>query len=127
MANQSVPLSTGGPTLRQRHLRRRLRLLPLGDAVHHAAEAFFRFRYRSTRTEALWSESERVWMGRETFLYWALRDSAINIPWVVGLVAAAPDDSEELCKAVRAELVDYWSTQVSDLPRKKSPGWLPLP
>ena len=127
MGVRTVPLSTDSPTVRQQHLRRQLRLLPLGDAVQRAAEAFFRFRFRGARSEALWCDSEHVWMGRETFLHWALWDAAINIPWVVASVSAAPHDSEELRKAVRVELLDYWTALVADLPQKKSPGWLPLP
>ncbi|NUQ61645.1 MAG: hypothetical protein HUU20_04100 [Pirellulales bacterium] len=124
---QSVSVPSHGPTLRQRSLRHRLRSLPLAGAVHLAAEAFFRFRYRAVRADALWSETEHVWLGSETFLHWAMWDAAIDIPWVVAAAADAPPDGDELRKAVRAELKAYWTEQVAGLPRKKSPGWLPLP
>ena len=127
MDNETVLRAVSGPSAGQRRLRRRVRSMPMAGAVHAAAEAFFRFRYRGVQTGALWSESEHVWMGRETFLHWALCDGDIDIPWVVAETADAPSDEGELRDAVRDELISYWSACVKHLPKKKSPGWLPLP
>ena len=127
MDDQSVLCEINGPSAGQRYLRRRVGSMPLGSAVRVAAGAFFRFRYRGARTAALLSESRHVWMGRGTFLHWALWDGDIDIPWVVAGAADAPNDEEELRHAVRDELISYWAASVDRLPQKKSPAWLPLP
>ncbi len=124
---QSLSPPVGGRSPHQRFLRHRVRQLPLASAVQIAAEAFFRFRYRALRANALWSEAEHVWLGNQTFLYWALWDASIDIPWVVAASVDAPEDVNKLREAVRAELGVYWTAQVANLPRNKFPGWLPLP
>lgn len=127
MNAQQIPPPPNGPTHRQESVRRRTSGLHLHRAVRLAAHAFFRFTHRGKRSEALWSHRERVWMGRKTFLHWAMRDARIAIPWVVADVADAPETADDLCKAVRAELLDYWAEQLADLPRKSTPTWPPLP
>jgi hypothetical protein len=99
----------------------------LRRAVRLAANAFFRFKYRAPKAAALWSSAEHVWLGRETFLYWALWDANIDIPWVVAQAAGAPADADELRAAVGAELAAYWDRQMTSLPRTGKPYWLPLP
>jgi hypothetical protein len=128
MTDASLDLRTEDcPNGCQRSLRRRTRHLSLRRAVRYAARAFFRFKYRGATASALWSSAEHVWMGRETFLHWALCDRAIDIPWIVALAEDAPSDPEELREAVGAELAAYWKKQLASLPRKGKPHWLPLP
>ena len=115
------------PSGRQRAVRRRARDLSLRRAIRVAAGAFFRFKHRAGTGTALWSSAENVWLGRETFLHWALWDTAIDIPWVVAQAADAPLDPDELRAAVRAELAAYWKRQLASLPRKGKPRWHPLP
>jgi hypothetical protein len=116
-----------GPSARQRAVRRRARGRPLQRAVWLAADAFFQFTHRATRGKALWSDSERAWLGSQTFLDWAMSDAEIHIPWVVATAADAPNAPDELRKAVQTELIAYWADQMASLPRKSNPHWLPLP
>lgn len=128
MANlRAVSPAAGCPTGRQRSVRHRSRHLSLESAVRLAVDVFFGFKYRLGRGKALWCETEHVWLGSETFIYWALRDVDINIPWVVAKAAGAPQNAEELREAVRAELLVYWAAQIASLPRVEQPRWLPLP
>jgi hypothetical protein len=128
MMNASLALRPGDRVSgRQNSVRCRARRLSLRRAVRFAANAFFRFRYRAPKAAALWSSVEHVWLGRETFLYWALWDSSIDIPWTVGQAAGAPEDPDELRAAVGVELAAYWEKQMTSLPRTGKPYWLPLP
>lgn len=127
MSAPSTLMSTHGRTSRQRSLRCHSSQLTLGDAVRSAVRAFFRFRYRASQARALWCETGRVWLGRETFLYWALFDTRIDIPWVVATSPEAPEGDDALCEAVRAELTAYWADELASLPRMEHPHWLPLP
>jgi hypothetical protein len=95
--------------------------------VRIAANVFFRFKYRSIKAAALWSNSTRAWLGRETFLDWALCDSGIDIPWIVAEAAGAPFALDELREAVRVELISYWKRKLNSLPPEEEPAWLPLP
>jgi hypothetical protein len=115
------------PSGRQLSVRCRARRLSLRGAVHLAADALFAFKYRAAKTTALWSSAEQVWLGRETFLYWALWDTGIDIPWVVAQATDAPEQTDELLAAVRAELAAYWDKRLTCLPRTGKPYWLPLP
>jgi hypothetical protein len=92
-----------------------------------AVGAFFGFTHRAEGAKALWSRNERVWLGSQTYLDWAMRDAAIDIPWLVAEVADAPDTADELREAVRTELIAYWGEQLASLPRKSTPRWPPLP
>lgn len=127
MIHIELPTRKHAASPRQRLVREHSRHLPLTRAVRTAVGAFFDFRYRDSRSKALWSESEQVWLGSETFLYWSLCDDEIDIPWVVARAPDAPQDPEELRRAVRAELVAYWSQRRRGLPRTDRPRWLPLP
>jgi hypothetical protein len=108
-------------------VRNRARRLHLRSAVRLAVHAFFHFTHRSKSTEALWCHSEGVWLGRKTFLNWAMGDAAIAIPWLVAEVDDAPDTADALRDAVRAELLAYWAEQLAALPGKSTPRWPPLP
>jgi len=101
--------------------------MSLREAVRGAVDAFFGFEYRAARTSALWCETKRVWLGRETFLYWALCDGEMNIPWVVATASDAPESEDDLRSAVRVALAAYWTDCLAALPRKTKPAWLPLP
>lgn len=128
MVDTCLVLRTAGhPSGRQRSIRWQARRLSLRGAVRFAADAFFRFKYRAAKPTALWCNAEHVWLGRETFLYWALWDTDIDIPWVVAQAADAPRDADELRAAVREELAAYWEQQVTSLPRTGKPRWMPLP
>ena len=119
--------SVESPSGRQRSVRCRTRHQSLRKAVRFAADAFFRFEYRGSKVAALWSSAEHVWLGRETFLHWALWDAAIDIPWVVAEAADAPLAADALRAAVGEELHAYWKKQMASLPRKGKPYWMPLP
>jgi hypothetical protein len=127
MQAQCVPPPPNGPTPRQRSVRHRARRLSLRRGVRLAADAFFDFTHRAEHAKALWSRNDRVWLGRQTFLNWAISDASIDIPWLVAEVDDAPETADELYKAVRAELVAYWAEQLESLPRKSTPRWPPLP
>jgi hypothetical protein len=116
-----------GSTGRQATIRRRSCGLPLKHAVRSAVDVCFHFTSRAFRDEALWSATERVWLGRRTFLHWAIWLADIDIPWTVSTAEGAPHDVEQLRGAVLAELASYWSEQLAALPRRKKPGWIPLP
>jgi len=127
MNSRRIPPPPNGPTRRQLSVRHRASRLYLDAAVRLAAHAFFRFTHRARRAEALWSHGEGVWMGSKTFLHWAMYDADIDIPWIVAKATDAPDTADELHKAVRAELIAYWTEQLAALPRKSTPAWPPLP
>jgi hypothetical protein len=112
---------------RQRSLRRRASGRSLRAAVRLATFAFFRFTHRKKVGEALWSDTERVWLGNETFLHWAIFDADIDIPSVVATATDAPETPDELRDAVRSELTAYWADKIASLPRRERPRWLPLP
>jgi hypothetical protein len=114
-------------TGRQRAIRRHACKLPLKNAVRLAVDVCFRFRCRTVQGKALWSETERVWLGSDTFLYWALSLADFDIPWAVATAAGAPQDVEQLRGAVRTELVSYWAERIAALPHRELPRWLPLP
>jgi hypothetical protein len=115
------------PTLNQKFLRERVSRLTLRVGVRLAVQAFFHFTHRARHGEALWCASERVWMGRRTYLHWALHDSGIDIPWLVAQAVDAPAAERDREKAVREELLALWTEQMRSLPRKSTPHWLPLP
>lgn len=127
MRAHSVPSPPTNPTPRQRSLRHRASRLPLRSAVRLAVHAFFHFTHRAERANALWSRSERVWLGNQTFLNWAMRDAGIAVPWLVAEAADAPDSAEELHEAIRNELLACWAEQLASLPHKSTPQWLALP
>src|SRR5208337_3257547 len=83
-------------TCRQRSIRRRSSRYPLKKAVRFAVDVCFRFSGRATQVKALWSETERVWLGSKTFLDWSMWIENIDIPWVVATSADAPQDVEQL-------------------------------
>lgn len=122
-----IARSAHGPTSRQRSSRCRFSHLSLESAVRSAVDVFFRFQYRDPGAKALWCGTQRVWLGRETFLHWALRDADIDIPWIVAAASDAPQGEDDLRVAVRAELTAYWAERTASLPRAAQPRWLPLP
>jgi len=127
IAFQSAPRPPRVSTCRQRSIRRRARRFPLKKAVRFAVDVCFRFTGRATQVKALWSETERVWLGSKTFLDWSMWIENIDIPWVVATSADAPQDEEQLREVVLAELNEYWANQLAVLPSKERPNWLPLP
>jgi hypothetical protein len=127
LTDQPTARPPHAPTRRQRSIRRRSRRLPLDSAVRFAAHAIFRFKCRAVQGKALWSETERVWLGTQTYLHWALYDDDIDIPWAVATSIGAPDDALLLRSVVRQELLSYWADRMASLPRRSRPHWLPLP
>ena len=123
----AIPSPGHVSTGRQRSIRRHSCKVALKGAVRFAVDVCFRFRSRAVQGKALWSETERVWLGRETFLHWAIWLEDIDIPWAVATAAGAPSDVEQLRDAVRAELTSYWGERLAALPREPCPQWLPLP
>jgi hypothetical protein len=120
-------LSRHASTGRQRRLRRASRRLPLQCAIRCAVDLCYGFQGRSIQGKALWSTTERVWMGPETFLHWSLCLEDIDIPWAVATAVGAPQDVEQLRDAVHTELVAYWADRLQALPCQECPAWLPLP
>jgi hypothetical protein len=96
-------------------------------AVRLAADALFRFTHCATLGKALWSDSVCAWLGRATFIHWAMDEVDIDIPRVVAGTDGAPENADELYEAVRVELTAYWADCLAFLPSKSTPGWLPLP
>jgi len=127
MKAHPAPSPSNRQTPRQRCLRHRASGLSLHRAVRLAVHAFFHFTHRAERAAALWSRSEHVWLGKQTFLSWAMCDAAIDVPWLVADAADAPQTTDELHQAIRAELNSYWAEQLDCLPRKSTPRWLALP
>ena len=120
-------MSSSHLSARQRFVRRRASRLPFPLAVRFAADRLFRFTHRSGHAEALWSDTEQVWLGRTTFLAWATDVAVADIPRMVIESAGAPENARELHDAVRAELIAYWRDLLGSLPGKCRPPWLPLP
>jgi hypothetical protein len=114
-------------TARQATIRRHSGGRSLRRAVRLAAYRFFRFTHRSTVSDALWSETERVWLGEKTFMHWAMCDPEIDIPRTVDTATNAPEAPDDLQKVVRAELTAYWADRLTSLPRRDMTGWVPLP
>jgi hypothetical protein len=112
---------------RQKAIGRHLRGRSLRRAVRLAAFAFFRFTHCSTSGEALWSESQRVWLGKKTFMHWAMLDPEIDIPRTVATAADVPTLPNLLRQVVRRELNRYWADKLTSLPQREAPGWMPLP
>ncbi len=127
IAFQTAPRIPRISTCRQRSIRRRARRFSLKKAVRFAVDVSFRFSGRAVQVKALWSETERVWLGSKTFLDWAMQIENIDIPWVVATAAGAPEDVAQLREAVLAELNTYWADRLEVLPSKERPHWLPLP
>lgn len=127
MKTQRRRRSVDGLSARQRSVQRRARQMSFRPAVWLAADALFGFTHRATNAKALWCETVRVWLGRTTFLDWAMDESDINIPRIVHKSTGAPDALDELQKAVREELMAYWADHLTSLPRKSTRAWLPLP
>lgn len=112
---------------RQKAVRRHSVGLPLKSAVRFAAQVFFHFDRRASGRNSLWSAAQRVWMGSETFMHWAILDAEIDIPWLVATAAGLPEDEGQQREAIRRELVDYWTDRIAVLPTGGRPRWLPLP
>ena len=127
VAFPSASRSPRSATCRQRSIRRRARRYSLRQAVRLAVDVSFRFSGRAKHFKALWSDTERVWLGSKTFLDWSMLIENIDIPWAVATAAGAPEDVEELRDAVLAELNDYWANRLAVLPSRERPNWLPLP
>lgn len=123
----SIPSQYGEHTLGQRRLRDRIGSRSLRRGVRLAVHSLFGFTHRASDGEALWSQREHVWLGRTTFLHWALHDAAIDVPWLVTKAIGAPGADDELQSAVRKELLVLWMERLASLPRKSTPAWLPLP
>ncbi len=117
----------GDLNARQQAIGRQVGGRSLRRAVRLAAFAFFRFTHTSSSGEALWSESQRVWLGKKTFMHWSLSDPDIDIPRTVATAADVPPTPEMLEGMVRRELNRYWADKLTSLPCREAPGWMPLP
>ncbi|MEI8372920.1 MAG: hypothetical protein WCJ35_08810 [Planctomycetota bacterium] len=127
IALQSASRRPRVSTCRQRSIRRRVPRYSLKQAVRFAVDVCFRFSGRAIQVKALWSETERVWLGSKTFLDWSMWIENIDIPWVVATAAGAPEDATQLRQEVLEELNSYWTNRLAVLPSKERPNWLPLP
>ncbi len=107
-------------------LRNRLDGMEFDTAVPLAVKAMFRFSHRAKDAKALWANSQSVWLGRSTFLHWSL-NREFDLPWVLSKTRNAPRNKEELRDRVKSELTDYFADRLSQLPKKSTGSWLPLP
>lgn len=114
-------------TRRQKNLQSQLSDHDFYSAVRLAVKTLFRFTHRASDAKALWSDAHVVWLGRSTFLTWCLEDPEFDLVWVVSKSRNAPRQKEVLREAVRAEVTDIFGKQLSELPRRKTGNWLPLP
>lgn len=117
----------GGLSARQRHVRHHARHLRFKAAVRLAADASFGFTHCAPGGKSLWSNTVSVWLGRATFMHWAMGNVHGDIPRLVADADGAPDNAEELREAVHVELKSYWADRLASLPPKSTPGWLSLP
>jgi hypothetical protein len=127
MSKSASQASHGAFTPLQQAIGRQVDGGSLRRAVHLAAFAFFRFTHSSSAHEALWSESHRVWLGKKTFMHWAMTDPEIDIPRTVASAANLPAAPDAVGRLIRAELKRYWTYKVTSLPCRDAPGWMPLP
>jgi hypothetical protein len=112
---------------RQQAIGRQVGGRSLRRAVRLAAFAFFGFTHSNSSGEALWSDRQRVWLGKKTFIHWAMSDPDIDIPRTIATAANVPATPEALRRVVRRELDQYWSDKLTSLPPREAPGWMPLP
>jgi hypothetical protein len=112
---------------RQRAIGRQVGGQTLRRAVRMAAFGFFRFTHSNDSGDALWSERQRVWLGKKTFMHWAMLDPNIDIPRTVAAATDAPAAPDLLRGLVRRELNRYWAYKLRSLPPRAAPGWMPLP
>ena len=127
MSSDASHEPAGDLNARQRAIGRQVGGRSLRRAIRLAAFGFFRFTHSSSSAEALWSESQRVWLGKKTFMHWAMTDPEIDIPRTVATAADVPAAPEALRRIVRGELTRYWADKLVSLPRREAPGWMPLP
>ena len=128
MLTQRISETPDGLSGLQRRVRRRARRLCFKAAVRLAADDLFDFTHRAANGKALWSDSVCVWLGRATFIHWAMGvEVQIDIPRIVAETDGAPDNADALHEAVHLELKAYWADRLTSLPPKSTPGWLPLP
>ena len=92
IAFQTSPRRPRVSTCRQRSIRRRASRYSLKRAVRFAVDVCFRFSGRAVQVKALWSETERVWLGSKTFLDWSMFIENIDIPWAVATAAGCAED-----------------------------------
>jgi len=112
---------------RQRAISRQVGGQTLPRAVRMAVFGFFRFTHANDTGDALWSERQRVWLGKKTFMHWAMLDPTIDIPRTVKTAADLPATPAMLRTSIRRELQRYWFQKLKSLPRRAAPGWMPLP
>ena len=127
IAFQTAPPIQRVSTCRQRSIRRHARHYSLQQAVRYAVDVCFRFSGRAAQVKALWSETERVWLGNKTFVDWSMCDREYRYPLVRGDGHRQTQDVEQLRESVLAELNAYWADRLTVLPLKERPHWLPLP
>ena len=114
-------------TRRQKTLQQQLATEDVSEAIGVAVRTLFRFTHRASDARALWSDAHVVWLGKSTYINWCLEDSEFDIPWVVAKSKGAPRDKAKLREMVATQVTDLFAKQLSELPRKKTGNWLPLP
>lgn len=114
-------------TPRQIRLREQLEGKDFQSSVGFVVKNLFRFTHRSSEGKALWSDFHVVWLGKSTFLTWCLEDSEFDVPFIVAKCRNAPRDKAKLREAVSTEVLAQFQHHLSQLPRKKTGNWLPLP
>lgn len=107
-------------------LRDSMEGLEFSEALPKAVARLFRFTHRAKDAKALWANSHNVWLGRTTFLHWSL-NVEFDIPWIVAKTKNAPRSREDLNKRVEEELLAYFAQRLTELPKRATGNWLPLP
>jgi len=127
MQTQRMSPPPGGFSGCQLRMKRLARPLRFRAAVRVAVDTAFDFTHRTSAGKALWSDTVSVWLGRATFIHWAMGEVHNDIPRIVAETDGAPDDPDDLNEAVYLELAAYWANRLATLPPKSTPAWLPLP
>lgn len=110
----------------QKNLREKLDGVDFSEALPQAVNRMFRFTHRAKDAKALWANSHNVWLGRTTFLHWSLNDE-FDLPWILAKTKNAPRSREDLNKRVEEELAVYFAARLTELPKRATGNWLPLP
>lgn len=113
-------------SMTQKALREQLTGVDFSEALPTAVARLFRFTHRANEGKALWANSHNVWLGRTTFVHWSLNQE-FDIPWIVAKAKNAPRNREDLNQRVEEELLTYFAQRLTELPKRATGNWLPLP
>ncbi len=107
-------------------LREKVTGVDFTEALPQVVNRLFRFTHRAKDAKALWANSHNVWLGRATFLHWSL-NSEFDVPWIMSKTKNAPRSRVDLNKRIEKELAEYFAERLTELPKRGTGNWLPLP